>query len=85
MGLENSFCSSTSPFYWYPHLGWQKPFVLRQKRNRGGWVIRSGLALSGQSLKNSPEVANAPASDRLRIWTEIKDLHRDVAFVAILD
>ena len=66
-------------------IGMAKTNYLEAKGNRGGWVIRAGLALSGQSLKNSAEVTDAPASDRLRIWTEIKDLHRDVAFVAILD
>jgi hypothetical protein len=41
--------------------------------------------LFGQGFQNSPEVADAPAGDRLRVRAEIENLNRNKTLIAILD
>lgn len=44
----------------------------------------SGFILSGQGLKNSFQVADAPTGDGQRVGTEIEYLHRDIILIAVL-
>ena len=46
---------------------------------------RIHLTLFCQRLKNSPEVTDAPAGDRLGVRAEIENLNGNITFIAILD
>ena len=43
----------------------------------------SRLVLLSQGLKNSPEVADASAGNRLGIRTKVEDLHRNITLITI--
>ena len=46
-------------------------------------LSRQGLALFSQGFKNSPEIADASAGNRLWIRTEVEDLYRNIALIPI--
>ncbi len=65
-------------------IGGGKDICPEAEEKQGGRVIRTGSALNGQSLKNSPEVTNASAGNRLRIRTKVEDLDRNIALITIV-